>query len=51
MMDLLALCRPAQPSLARGVTVVQSRDLNDPQAMRQQLKNVTDAMGRADLVG
>ncbi len=32
------------------VIVVQSRDLNDPQAMRQHLRNIAQAMGRGDLV-
>jgi len=32
------------------VIVVQSRDLNDPQAVRQHLKNIAEAMGRGDLV-
>ena len=32
------------------VIVVQSRDLNDPQAVRQHLRNIAEAMGRADLV-
>jgi hypothetical protein len=30
---------------------VQSRDLNDPQAVRQHLRNIAEAMGRADLLG
>lgn len=33
------------------VIVIQSRDLNDPEVMRQHLKNVADAMGRPDLPG
>jgi hypothetical protein len=33
------------------VIVVQSRDLNDPQAVRQHLRNIAQAMGREDLVG
>jgi len=32
------------------VIVVQSRDLNDPQAVRQHLRNIAQAMGRGDLV-
>jgi hypothetical protein len=32
------------------VIVVQSRDLNEPQAVRQHLRNIAEAMGRADLV-
>jgi hypothetical protein len=32
------------------VIVVQSRDLNDPQAVRQHLRNIAQAMGRDDLV-
>jgi hypothetical protein len=32
------------------VIVVQSRDLNDPQAVRQHLKSIAEAMGRADLL-
>jgi hypothetical protein len=32
------------------VIVVQRRDLDDPQAVRQHLKNIAQAMGRADLV-
>jgi hypothetical protein len=31
------------------VIVVQSRDLNDPQAVRQHLKNIAEAIGRGDL--
>src|SRR5262249_45801357 len=31
------------------VIVVQSRDLNDPQAVRQHLRNVAQAIGRTDL--
>jgi hypothetical protein len=31
------------------VIVVQSRDLNDPEAVRQHLKNIAEAIGRADL--
>ena len=31
------------------VVVVQSRDLDDPQAVRQHLKNLAQAIGRADL--
>ena len=31
------------------VIVVQSRDLNDPQAVRQHLKNIAQALGRSDL--
>jgi hypothetical protein len=31
------------------VIVVQSRDLDDPQAVRQHLKNIAEAIGRADL--
>ena len=31
------------------VIVVQSRDLDDPQAVRQHLKNIAQAMGRSDL--
>jgi uncharacterized protein DUF1998 len=31
------------------VVVVQSRDLDDPQAVRQHLKNIAQAMGRGDL--
>src|SRR5205823_5373913 len=31
------------------VIVVQSRDLNDPEAVRQHLKNLAEAIGRADL--
>jgi ATP-dependent helicase YprA (DUF1998 family) len=31
------------------VIVVQSRDLNDPQAVREHLKNIAEAIGRADL--
>ena len=33
------------------VIVVQSRDLNDPQAVRLHLRNIAQAMGRGDLVG
>jgi hypothetical protein len=32
------------------VIVVQSRDLEDPQAVRQHLKNIAQAIGRTDLV-
>ena len=32
------------------VVVVQSRDLNDPQAVRLHLRNIAQAMGRGDLV-
>src|SRR5208337_1506090 len=32
-----------------SVIVVQSRDLDDPQAVRLHLKNVAEAMGRSDL--
>ena len=32
------------------VIVVQSRDLNDPQAVRQHLRNIAEAMGREELV-
>jgi hypothetical protein len=32
------------------VVVVQSRDLNDAQAVRQHLKSIAEAMGRNDLV-
>jgi ATP-dependent helicase YprA (DUF1998 family) len=32
------------------VIVVQSRDLDDPQAVRQHLKNIAQAIGRLDLV-
>ena len=32
------------------VIVVQSRDLNDPKAVRQHLKNFAEALGRGDLV-
>ena len=32
------------------VIVVQSRDMNDPQAMRQHLRNIAQAMGRGDLM-
>jgi len=31
------------------VVVVQSRDLADPEAVRQHLKNIAEAIGRADL--
>lgn len=31
------------------VIVVQSRDLDDAQAVRQHLKSIAQAMGRADL--
>ena len=31
------------------VIVVQSRDLNDPQAVRQHLRNIALALGRTDL--
>src|SRR5262249_322945 len=31
------------------VIVVQSRDINDPQAVRQHLKNIAEGIGRADL--
>src|SRR4029077_2863395 len=31
------------------VIVVQSRDLNDPQAVRQHLRNIGQAIGRTDL--
>jgi len=31
------------------VIVVQSRDLDDPQAVRQHLRSIAQAMGRADL--
>jgi len=33
------------------VIVVQSRDLDDPQAVRQHLKCIAQAMGREDLIG
>jgi len=33
------------------VIVVQSRDLNDPQAVRMHLRNTAQAMGRNDLMG
>jgi hypothetical protein len=33
------------------VIVVQSRDLDDPQAVRQHLKSIAQAMGRGDLLG
>lgn len=33
------------------VIVVQSRDLDDPEAMRQHLRNIAQAMGRQDLIG
>ncbi len=32
------------------VIVVQSRDLNDPQAVRLHLRNIAQAMGRQDLM-
>src|SRR3954470_17085745 len=32
-----------------SVLVVQSRDLDDPQAVRQHLKNLAQALGRSDL--
>jgi hypothetical protein len=32
------------------VIVVQSRDLNDPQAVRQHLRNIAQAIGRTDLL-
>ena len=32
------------------VIVVQSRDLDDPQAVRQHLKNIAQAIGRGDLI-
>jgi hypothetical protein len=32
------------------VIVVQSRDLNDPEAVRQHLRNIARAIGRDDLV-
>ena len=32
------------------VIVVQSRDLNDPQAVRLHLRNIAQAMGRGDLI-
>jgi hypothetical protein len=32
------------------VIVVQSRDLDDPQAVRQHLKNIAQAIGRRDLL-
>ncbi|WP_152054350.1 hypothetical protein [Tautonia marina] len=32
------------------VIVVQSRDLDDPQAVRQHLKNLAQALGRSDLI-
>src|SRR5690348_969823 len=32
------------------VIVVQSRDLNDPQSVRQHLRNIAEAMRRSDLV-
>ena len=32
------------------VIVVQSRDLDDPQAVRQHLRSIAHAMGRNDLV-
>ena len=32
------------------VIVVQSRDLNDPQALRQHLRSIAQAMGRDDLL-
>src|SRR5579871_6673536 len=31
------------------VIVVQSRDLNDPQVVRQHLRNIAQAIGRTDL--
>ena len=49
--------KPARDQLIREmleldgytVIVVQSRDLNDPQAVRQHLRNIAQAIGRADL--
>ncbi len=32
------------------VIVVQSRDLNDPEAVRQHLRNIARAIGRDDLM-
>lgn len=32
------------------VIVVQSRDLNDPEAVRQHLRNIAQAIGRGDLI-
>ena len=32
------------------VIVVQSRDLNDPQAVRLHLRNIAQAMGQDDLI-
>ena len=32
------------------VIVVQTRDLNDPQAVRQHLRNIAQAIGRDDLI-
>ena len=42
--------RMAMESDGYQVIVVQSRDLNDPQALRLHLHNIARAMGRADLV-
>jgi hypothetical protein len=33
------------------VIVVQSRDLDDPEAVRLHLRNIATAMGRNDLMG
>lgn len=32
------------------IIVVQSRDLDDPEAVRRHLKNIAEAMGRSDLI-
>jgi len=32
------------------VVVVQSRDLNDPEPVRQHLRNIAQARGRSDLI-
>ena len=32
------------------VVVVQSRDLDDPEALRRHLKNIAQALGRGDLI-
>ncbi len=42
--------RLAMESDGYRVIVIQSRDLNDPEALRLHLRNIAQAMGRADLV-
>ena len=42
--------RMAMESDGYQVIVIQTRDLNDPQALRLHLRNIAQAMGRVDLV-